>query len=62
MTSKLSPQKGAPGDEKTSSESIQANIYPYQYEINIADGSEFLDDAIRMKDQPLEESSITENE
>ena len=29
------------------------NIYPYPHEVNITDGSEFLDDAIRTKDQPL---------
>jgi hypothetical protein len=34
-------------------EEIQLSTYPYLHEINITDGCEFLDDAIRMKDQPL---------
>ena len=32
------------------------------HETNSSDGSEFLDDAIRMKDQPLEEKPIEENQ
>ena len=34
---------------------VQESIYPDHHEGNITDGAEFLDDAIRMKDQPLEE-------
>ena len=40
----------------------QESIKPFQIETNITDGSEFLDDAIRMKDQPLEEKPIEENQ
>jgi len=50
------PQKGDRGNERISGEEIQESIYPYQREVNIADGDEFLDDAIRMKDQPLGEN------
>jgi len=32
----------------------QGSINPFHSETNITDGSEFLDDAIRMKDQPFE--------
>ena len=41
---------------------LQESINPLHHETNITDGGEFLDDAIRMKDQPLEETSITENQ
>jgi len=33
---------------------FQGSINPFHIETNITDGSEFLDDAIRMKDQPFE--------
>ena len=55
------PQKEKPGDNKPS-EGIQESIYPDQHEINITEGSEFLDDAIRMKDQPYGETNMKENE
>ena len=57
-----SSQKGDPDIELTSSEEVQESIYPYQHEINITDGGEFLDDAIRMQDQPLGETTVKENE
>ena len=62
MNTILSPQKGDPGNERTSGEEIQESIYPDHREVNIADGDEFLDDAIRMKDQPLGETNTKENE
>jgi hypothetical protein len=40
----------------------QESIKPLNHETNITDGGEFLDDAIRMKDQPLEEKPIEENQ
>ena len=43
-------------------EHIQENIPPDPNAINITEGGEFLDDAIRMKDQPLEEKPIEENQ
>jgi hypothetical protein len=52
-----SPRKGDPGNEHTSREEIQESIYPNHHEENITDGGEFLDDAIRIKDQPLSETS-----
>jgi hypothetical protein len=57
-----SQKNGDPNIEMTSSEEIQESIYPYRREVNITDGGEFLDDAIRMKDQPLAETSVEENE
>jgi hypothetical protein len=41
---------------------LQESIKPFNQETNITDGGEFLDDAIRMKDQPLEEIPIEENQ
>jgi hypothetical protein len=38
-------------------EGVQESIYPDLHEINITDGSEFLDDGIRMKDQPFGEQT-----
>jgi hypothetical protein len=48
--------------EPTPAEGIQESIYRYQHEVNITDGGEFLDDAIRMKDQPLGETMGKGNE
>ena len=48
----LHNQNEDPGKGRTPSEEIQASIHPYNEEIHTADGSEFLDDAIRMKEQP----------
>jgi hypothetical protein len=57
-----SSQKEDPNIEVTLSEGTQEIIDPYQNEINITDGGEFLDDAIRMKDQPFAETTVKENE
>ena len=62
MNTVPSSQKKDPTIELTSSEEVQESIHPYQHEINITNGSEFLDDAIRMKDQPLGETTVKENE
>ncbi|WP_152267293.1 hypothetical protein [Agriterribacter humi] len=61
MDTIFSAKKKDPGNERTLSEGIQESIYPYYHEANITDGSEFLDDAIRMKDQPLGETKEREN-
>ena len=52
----FSQQTDDPGNELASPAEIQKNTYPYQHEVNITDGGEFLDDAIRRKDQPLGET------
>jgi hypothetical protein len=57
----FSPQKGNPGNKHVSGEEIQEGIYPNHQEENVTDGDEFLDDAIRMKDQPLDETDSKEN-
>ena len=48
-------------DDKPSEE-IHEIIPEYEDEINTTEGGEFLDDAIRMKDQPFEETTVKENE
>ena len=53
--------KEDPGNNK-SLEEVQESIYSHQHEINITDGGEFLDDGIRMKDQPFCESNVDEDE
>lgn len=55
-------KKKDPGSERAIPEGIQESIYPYYRETNITDGSEFLDDAIRMHDQPLGETRERENQ
>lgn len=55
-----SPQNGDPAKEGTLPDGNQGSILPSEHEKNITDGGEFLDDAIRMKEQPLEETSIEE--
>lgn len=56
------PQTGGPDSGRISEEKIQEAVYPYHHEVNITDGGEFLDDAIRTKDQPFEETLVKENE
>ena len=56
------PQNTDPRNGRISGEEVQESIYPYHHDANIADGDEFLDDAIRMKDQPFEETNTKENE
>lgn len=51
-----------PGNKHPSSTDNQEEINPYGPELNIADGGEFLDDGIRMKDQPFEEGGMEEGE
>ena len=53
--------KGDPVNKHVSGEEIQESIYPNHQEENVTDGDEFLDDAIRMKDQPFEETSLEED-
>jgi pimeloyl-ACP methyl ester carboxylesterase len=59
MNTNLSPQKENPGN---SSEAIRENQYPFQHDPNISDGGEFLDDGIRMTEQPFREPPAKENE
>ncbi|HRP54543.1 hypothetical protein [Agriterribacter sp.] len=62
MNTIFSFKKQDPGNERALREGIQESIYPYYHETNITDGSEFLDDAIRMRDQPLGEAKERENQ
>ena len=62
MNTILLSHKGDPNIEMNSSEGIQESVNPFHHEINITDGGEFLDDAIRMKDQPLGEAIVKEKE
>jgi len=62
MKPTLSAQTGDPENLPYSSEGIRESIYPNHREINITDGGEFLDDAIRMKDQPFGETTGKEKE
>lgn len=58
MNTIASSQKGNPGTELSLSEEMEESIYPFRHEVNIADGGEFLDDAIRIKDQPFVERTM----
>jgi hypothetical protein len=62
MSTDFSYQKKGFDTEPASSNGIQESIYPNEHEINITDGGEFMDDAIRMKDQPFGEIKTKENE
>jgi hypothetical protein len=57
MDTNSSRQKGDPTNRRPSKERIPESITPHHHEVNITDGGEFLDDAIRMKDQPIEEAN-----
>jgi hypothetical protein len=58
----LFSQKDDPGNGHVSLEEEQESIYPDQHEVNITEGSEFMDDAIRMKEQPLGQTTVGEND
>ena len=62
MNSILPPQKDDHHKVEGTSEKIQEDIRSYNLEINITEGGEYLDDAIRMKDQPLEQTIELVNE
>jgi hypothetical protein len=51
-----------PGNARSPKEEIQETTVQHQHEINITEGSEFLDDAIRTREQPYDETTIKENE
>jgi hypothetical protein len=62
MTSIRFPRKGDKVKERELSEDFQESINPFRHESNITDGAEFLDDNIRMKDQPLDIGTVNETE
>ena len=62
MTTIPSSQKRDPDTELPLPGMVQESIYPYHHEVNITDGGEFLDDTLRMKDQPFGEMPVKENE
>ena len=62
MNTDPSINKGDLNIGPTSLGDAEKSIQPVYHETNITEGSEFLDDAIRMKDQPLEEPSTKENQ
>lgn len=41
---------------------VQSVVIPYEHEENTAEGSEFLDDAIRTKEQPFGETTVKEDQ
>ena len=65
MNTNPSSQRREANVELTSEE-VQESIYPIRYphhhEFNAVDGSEFLDDALRMKDQPFGEATGKKDE
>lgn len=56
------PQENDPRNPQDLPEEIQENISHYHHEENSMEGSEFMDDAIRMHEQPLGEPPVKENE
>jgi len=55
-------QKGDTTIELTSIEEIRKEIHINPDDLNITEGGEFLDDAIRMKEQPLGETIVKGDE
>jgi len=51
-----SPQKGEPTKDGPSNEGVGETIKEFYPEENIAEGGEFLDDSLRMREQPLEKT------
>lgn len=60
MNNISSPHTGDPRNGHTSEEEALEHTNPYPHEINITEGGEYLDDAIRMKDQPVGEANPEE--
>jgi len=54
------PKKTDRRVESNLSEEKQESIFPQQHESDITEGGEFLDDAIRMNEQPLGETPVNE--
>jgi hypothetical protein len=50
MNTNSSPKKGDPGNDPASKGGMEKSISQDFHERNIAEGGEFLDDAIRMED------------
>ena len=55
-------RKADTGREQASPEEIHEIVNPFPNEVNITDGGEFLDDGIRMTDQPFGEPDVETNE
>ena len=53
MNSIFSSHQRDPKIKEPVAEGTQQQVISYEHEENIEEGSEFLDDAIRMEDQPL---------
>jgi hypothetical protein len=51
------PRRKARKEQQGEPQAVQPEktINPFPYELNITDGGEFIDDGIRMTEQPLEE-------
>ena len=50
MNTISSPEQGNPGNHRTSEKGTEESIPPFHHEVNITEGGEFLDDAIRTED------------
>ena len=50
MNTISSPEQGDSGNHRTSGKGIEKSTRPFHHEVNITEGGEFLDDAIRMED------------
>ena len=57
MNTMLFSQRDDPGNTKSPPEKNHEIINTYEHEINTEEGSEYLDDTIRIKEQPLEETA-----
>ncbi len=62
LPGKERPNKIDPGKGPTPSEEIPDLLQPYEHDVNTGEGGEFMDDALRMKDQPLGETDTQESE
>ena len=60
-TMSSAPKQHADSDQ-VKEEEIQESIHLHHLEVNITDGAEYCDDAIRMHEQPLGETTLKEDE
>jgi len=62
MNSFFSSHKTDPKIKEPTAEGTHEEVIPYEHEENTEEGSEFLDDAIRMEEQPLGNTGVSDNE
>ena len=62
LPDKERPVKIDPGKGPAPSGEIPDLLQPFEHDVNTSEGGEFLDEALRMKEQPFGETNTNEND